>query len=178
MKTLSRTWGGVLIILILILFTPVYSDEQTNSLILQQITSDDEMNRYQANQTNQYNGAYSGAGTEYFTNDMVSGRAALPDLGEMKAAAPARQESVQSNPVSDNKGGANGYTTTNNQVSGVDEADFVKNDGKYIYIVNGNTRHRPLQSYHKSPYPVRYLTSSLPVTGWWSSPGDTIIRIT
>lgn len=28
------------------------------------------------------------------------------------------------------------YSTTNIQVQGVDEADFVKNDGKYIYIVN------------------------------------------
>ena len=31
--------------------------------------------------------------------------------------------------------GAKDYSTTNNQVSGVDEADFLKNDGKYIYIV-------------------------------------------
>lgn len=31
--------------------------------------------------------------------------------------------------------GAKDFSTTNNQVSGVDEADFLKNDGKYIYIV-------------------------------------------
>ncbi len=30
------------------------------------------------------------------------------------------------------------YSTTNNQVEGVDEADIVKNDGKYIYVVSGN----------------------------------------
>lgn len=30
------------------------------------------------------------------------------------------------------------YSTTNIQVSGVDEADIVKNDGKYIYTVSGN----------------------------------------
>ncbi|MBX4212057.1 beta-propeller domain-containing protein [Candidatus Pacearchaeota archaeon] len=30
------------------------------------------------------------------------------------------------------------YSTTNNQVDGVDEADIVKNDGKYIYTVAGN----------------------------------------
>lgn len=29
------------------------------------------------------------------------------------------------------------YSTTNVQVEGVDEADFVKNDGKYIYILSG-----------------------------------------
>jgi uncharacterized secreted protein with C-terminal beta-propeller domain len=31
-----------------------------------------------------------------------------------------------------------GYSTTNVQVAGVDEADFVKNDGRYIYIISGN----------------------------------------
>ncbi len=29
-------------------------------------------------------------------------------------------------------------STTNNQVAGVDEADFVKNDNKYIYVANGS----------------------------------------
>src|SRR3972149_1704365 len=31
------------------------------------------------------------------------------------------------------------YSTTNIQVAGVDEADIVKNDGKYIYVVSGNS---------------------------------------
>jgi hypothetical protein len=34
-------------------------------------------------------------------------------------------------------GGASEYSTTNTQEVGVDEADFVKNDGQYIYIVSG-----------------------------------------
>jgi uncharacterized secreted protein with C-terminal beta-propeller domain len=34
--------------------------------------------------------------------------------------------------------GADDYSTTNIQVEGVDEADIVKNDGKYIYVVSGN----------------------------------------
>ncbi len=34
-------------------------------------------------------------------------------------------------------GGASDYSQTNIQVEGVDEADFVKNDGKYIYLVSG-----------------------------------------
>jgi uncharacterized secreted protein with C-terminal beta-propeller domain len=33
---------------------------------------------------------------------------------------------------------ASDYSTTNIQVQGVDEADIVKNDDKYIYVVNGN----------------------------------------
>ncbi len=35
-------------------------------------------------------------------------------------------------------GAASDYSTTNIQVEGVDEADIVKNDGKYIYVVSGN----------------------------------------
>jgi inhibitor of cysteine peptidase len=31
-----------------------------------------------------------------------------------------------------------GYSTTNVQVAGVDEADFVKNDGRYIYVISDN----------------------------------------
>ncbi len=31
------------------------------------------------------------------------------------------------------------YSTTNVQVEGVDEADIIKNDGKYIYLIKGNT---------------------------------------
>lgn len=34
--------------------------------------------------------------------------------------------------------GAVDYSTTNIQVAGVDEADIVKNDGKYLYIVSGS----------------------------------------
>ncbi len=34
--------------------------------------------------------------------------------------------------------GASDYSTTNIQVAGVDEADFIKNDGQYIYIVKDN----------------------------------------
>lgn len=35
-------------------------------------------------------------------------------------------------------GGADVYSSTNVQVAGVDEADFIKNDGKYIYLVSGD----------------------------------------
>jgi uncharacterized secreted protein with C-terminal beta-propeller domain len=35
--------------------------------------------------------------------------------------------------------GATDHSTTNVQVAGVDEPDFVKNDGKYIYVISGDT---------------------------------------
>jgi uncharacterized secreted protein with C-terminal beta-propeller domain len=37
------------------------------------------------------------------------------------------------------RGGAGSYSQTNVQVEGVDEADIVKNDDKYIYTLSGNT---------------------------------------
>jgi inhibitor of cysteine peptidase len=36
-------------------------------------------------------------------------------------------------------GGSTDHSTTNVQVAGVDEPDFVKNDGKYIYVISGQT---------------------------------------
>ena len=38
---------------------------------------------------------------------------------------------------SDGDEGASEYSTTNTQEAGVDEADFVKNDGSYIYMISG-----------------------------------------
>jgi uncharacterized secreted protein with C-terminal beta-propeller domain len=35
--------------------------------------------------------------------------------------------------------GSTDHSTTNVQVAGVDEPDFVKNDGKYIYVITGQT---------------------------------------
>ena len=37
------------------------------------------------------------------------------------------------------QGGTDDFSTTNIQVEGVDEADIVKNDGKYIYVLSGKT---------------------------------------
>lgn len=47
------------------------------------------------------------------------------------------------------EGGAEEYSTTNVQVEGVDEADIVKTDGEYIYIVKGDSI-RVLKAYPPS----------------------------
>ncbi|MFH2105714.1 MAG: beta-propeller domain-containing protein [Candidatus Micrarchaeota archaeon] len=39
------------------------------------------------------------------------------------------------------EGSSVGYSQTNIQVAGVDEADFVKTDGKYIYVISNNKLH-------------------------------------
>jgi uncharacterized secreted protein with C-terminal beta-propeller domain len=41
--------------------------------------------------------------------------------------------------TSTSTGGASQVSGTNNQVVGVDEADFIKNDNKYIYVVSGSS---------------------------------------
>ena len=55
------------------------------------------------------------------------------------AMSGAMRETALMTTASDkNVASAGDYSTTNIQVAGVDEADIVKNDGKYIYVVSGN----------------------------------------
>lgn len=61
-------------------------------------------------------GMYGGIGMPVFTDGLVP-RALATTTGGAEAATE--------------------YSTTNIQVAGVDEADIVKNDGKYIYVVSG-----------------------------------------
>lgn len=42
-------------------------------------------------------------------------------------------------PSGSNSGGAKQASGTNNQVAGVDEADFIKNDNEYLYVVAGGS---------------------------------------
>jgi inhibitor of cysteine peptidase len=64
-------------------------------------------------------------------------------------------------PAPDSKSGADDYSTTNLQVQGVDEADFVKNDGKYIYILSGGT----LAILDAYPAETARIISETPVDG-------------
>ncbi|MCC6643783.1 beta-propeller domain-containing protein [Candidatus Peregrinibacteria bacterium] len=62
----------------------------------------------------------------------------------MPVMAPASEQSngaaANESKSMDSYAGASGdYSTTNVQVEGVDEADVIKNDGKFIYLIKGNT---------------------------------------
>ncbi|MDK2915662.1 MAG: hypothetical protein PWR25_219 [Euryarchaeota archaeon] len=59
----------------------------------------------------------------------------MPGAGGQETAtdAPAPM-STQAVPTA-----ARDYSTTNVQVAGVDEADFLKNDGRYIYVISGES---------------------------------------
>ena len=52
--------------------------------------------------------------------------------------APAPSAGASSGKTSGGERGASQTSGTNNQVSGVDEADFIKNDNKNIYVLGGN----------------------------------------
>ncbi len=57
---------------------------------------------------------------------------------ETMAATSASDAATSAGDGSVAKTSADDFSTTNIQVEGVDEADIVKNDGKYIYVVSGN----------------------------------------
>lgn len=67
------------------------------------------------------------------------------DLAAPESAMPGMTQAVTSQAVaqnSDNKGGTGSdtkenYGQTNTQVENVDEADIIKNDGRYLYILSG-----------------------------------------
>ena len=66
-------------------------------------------------------------GRQYGMWDMVKG-----------VAVPMSAPSMATGAESATNGGAVDYSTTNIQVEGVDEADIVKSDGKYIYNFSKN----------------------------------------
>ncbi len=57
---------------------------------------------------------------------------------QVGAPVPTMAQEVSTDSVK-TVGGGDGYSTTNNQVAGVDEADIIKTDGKFIYTTSGNT---------------------------------------
>jgi len=58
--------------------------------------------------------------------------------------------------------GPDDYTETNNQVAGVDEADFVKNDGTRIFVISG----RKLYVHRSWPAESLSAVGSLALEGW------------
>ncbi len=71
----------------------------------------------------------------YYTTD-ITGR--MVD-GAVPAPVMAVQESVKSSADVSAIAAGTDYSQTNVQVAGVDEPDFVKNDGQYIYIISGSS---------------------------------------
>ncbi|NOZ02467.1 MAG: hypothetical protein GXP54_11330 [Deltaproteobacteria bacterium] len=79
-----------------------------------------------------------------------------PDYGSVYDSVAAYDASSPSDP-----GGATEYSTTNVQVVGVDEADYLKNDGKWIYILAD----KRLQILDVWPPEQAHVLSSTPIEG-------------
>jgi uncharacterized secreted protein with C-terminal beta-propeller domain len=61
------------------------------------------------------------------------------DFGTEEAVELAAEAYMEKSVMPTSAGGAAEYSETNLQVAGVDEADIVKNDDQYIYLLKGNT---------------------------------------
>jgi len=72
-----------------------------------------------------------------FLTARTQGNNVFPYYGPLDATFFGAQKTATPVPSPAAEGG--GYSTTNIQVAGVDEADIVKTDGTYIYIVASNT---------------------------------------
>lgn len=77
----------------------------------------------------------SEGGSYYGMFDMAVGAPTMArEDGDLAAGATSEASALGSNEA---KSSTDDYSTTNIQVEGVDEADIVKNDGKYIYVLTG-----------------------------------------
>lgn len=100
---------------------------------MKKFSSADEIRQYIDTNTKL---AAEAEGETYATN---SGVVALNvDAAAPRAAAESSAKSVAAALPSAGLGTAD-YSQTNVQVAGVDEPDFVKSDGKYIYVLSGDT---------------------------------------
>ena len=98
----------------LVIFSVQQDIPKTTDIDLKKFTSDKEFR------------AFVNEGGDYRSYNQMFG-------GEAMTMA----ESLDSSSASPQKSFADDYSTTNIQVKGVDEADIVKNDGKYIYVATG-----------------------------------------
>lgn len=64
---------------------------------------------------------------------------AMPDSAPPTASAPAPAPTADSSTETGTGAAAEAFSSTNVQVEGVDEADIIKNDGQYIYLIKGRS---------------------------------------
>ncbi|MFH1187685.1 MAG: beta-propeller domain-containing protein, partial [bacterium] len=80
---------------------------------------------------------YSGLGGEMRSMKSMAAPTAAPMVGNSGVAEKMSDSGLQ-NAAGMGGVGSSDFSTTNIQVEGVDEADIIKTDGKYIYAVSGN----------------------------------------
>ncbi len=128
LNTMIKTAALALIVFFIIACQPQAqqtTDIESTSQELKKFNSEEEIIAYlEASSQNAQTG-YSGG----IRREMMS--AAMD--GDMATSAPMAKVSAESSQGSAGSAGAEEYSSTNVQVEGVDEADFVKNDDKYLY---------------------------------------------
>ena len=117
-KTLAPVAAAVLLITVMGLFMDTPGHPYLEGSQISKFSSYEELKGFIETNAQQK--------TSVWRNDIfdlsITGSARAPASGERAKLAPA----------------ASDYCTTNIQVAGVDEADIVKTDGVYIYLVSGN----------------------------------------
>ncbi|MBM3232066.1 helix-turn-helix domain-containing protein [Candidatus Pacearchaeota archaeon] len=120
--------AGVLAILSISLFIDNDSNQNlySGSGELEQFDSFEELNEYIQKSISSQTNSYGLFGRTDTQESAVSSDSGAPSEAGTKSS------------IGTGTGGSSDYSTTNIQVVGVDEADIVKNDGKYIYTINQN----------------------------------------
>lgn len=110
---------------------PREPDDRERIAALRGFGSAEELRTYLVDQARAVNSNRAGGSVGPFFNFF----APLAVMDEANVSAPS--ESAGSGDAA----GGDPFSTTNIQEAGVDESDIVKNDGQYIYVLNGNTIH-------------------------------------
>ncbi len=126
MKNSDKGQGGTLAVLViglvfgLLLINSFIQEPISDQAILKKFSSENELKNFLEENTGTY--SYYGEFGRTF-------------------GAPALGSTIQGDVIAEISGiadkGSEDYSTTNIQVAGVDEADIVKNDGRYIYVISG-----------------------------------------
>ncbi len=133
----TQVYGTVAVLVAIMLVATIYTVGSPAILItlsevspMNRFASIDELKNYLITNTNsEYEGTFTGGPIDA----QVSGR---NDLKAPGTRAPMPQAAETSTFGTYGISGGDSYSTTNIQVAGVDEADIIKTDGKYIYAIS------------------------------------------
>ena len=139
---MTRSASPLLVLTGLVLLAAIIAAGCAGSVVTPAIAGDikkfgsaDEIRDYIKNNT-----ALAGDEDYYYTNGVVGRDTVLRgDVVVPQAAVAESAVAKGSSPSAGWAGGSTDHSTTNVQVAGVDEPDFIKNDGKYIYVITGQT---------------------------------------
>ena len=139
---MTRSASPLLVLTGLVLLAAIIAAGCAGSVVTPAIAGDikkfgsaDEIRDYIKNNT-----ALAGDEDYYYTNGVVGRDTVLRGDVVVPQAAVAESAVAKGSSLSAGwAGGSTDHSTTNVQVAGVDEPDFIKNDGKYIYVITGQT---------------------------------------